>query len=139
VDETSMRVCIERDRERLRIRIAYQGKRYQFRTGLIDTPTHRAYVDGVVSKIKLDMVSGQFDTSLLKYRPQVVGSNPAGMICPELFRRFIHHKVKDCGLSNRSIETRYKPLLNYLSEFLDCDTQKVGEQQAKNFKRLFEK
>jgi integrase len=131
-----MRVYLERDRERLRIRVVYQGKKYQFSTGLTDTPTHRAYADGVVSKIRLDMLSGQFDTSLLKYRPQAVGSNPVGVSCPELFQRFIKHKVKDCGLSNRSVETRYKPLLKYLSEFLDYDAQKVGEQQAKNFKSI---
>lgn len=48
-----MRVYIERDRSRLRIRIIYQGKRYQFSTGLTDTKPNRAYVQGIASRIEL--------------------------------------------------------------------------------------
>jgi integrase len=70
-----MRVYVERDRSRLRVRVIYQGKKYQFSTGLTDTKTNRAYVQGIASRIHLDMVSGNFDATLLKYRPQVVGSN----------------------------------------------------------------
>jgi integrase len=136
VDETSMRVYIERDRERLRIRVIYRGKKYQFSTGLKDTRTNRAFVQGIVSRIELDMVSGRFDTTLVAYRPQAVGSNPAGLSCSELFQKFMQHKLKDCGVSSRSIETRYKPLLRYLERSLNCPAHEVTEQKAKNFKSI---
>jgi integrase len=130
-----MKIYIQRDRNRLRIKATYEGKIYQFSTGLSDTKTHRAYVEGIANRIELDMISGQFDPTLMKYRPKRVGSNPSGVSCAQLFERFMQHKLNE-GVSPRSIETRYKPLLRYLERSLLCDTCEITEKKAKNFKAL---
>ncbi len=98
-----MRVYIERDRSRLRIWIIYQGKRYQFSTGLTDTNPHRAYVQGIASRMELDMVSGQFDATLTSYRPQSIGSNSCAVTCAELFAKFTSAREAD-GLSRGALE-----------------------------------
>ncbi len=127
-----MRVYVERDRSRLRVRVTYQGKKHQFSTGLIDTKTNRAYAQGIASRIELDMVSGQFDPTLLKYRPNAVGSNPAGVSCPELFERFTQHRFKDYGLAPGS-RSRYTCIENYLSARLDVPAHQVNARTAGDF------
>jgi hypothetical protein len=81
----------------LRIRIVYQGKKHQFSTGLADTKTNRAYVQGIASRIQLDMVSGQFDPTLLKYRSNAVGSNPVGISCPEFLSALPFTDLRSLG------------------------------------------
>jgi integrase len=130
-----MRVYVERDRSRLRIRVVYQGKKHQFSTGLMDTKTNRAYVQGIASRIELDMVSGQFDPTLLKYRPNAVGSNPAGMSCPELFRRFTEHQFKAKGLAPGS-RRRYQPIQSYLEQRLNVPAHQVSDRIAGNYAAL---
>lgn len=127
-----MRVYVERDRTRLRIRVVYEGKKHQFSTGLIDTKTNRAYAQGIASRIELDMVSGQFDPTLLKYRPNAVGSNPAGVSCPELFERFTQHRFKDYGLAPGS-RSRYTCIQNYLLARLDVPAHQIGDRTAGDF------
>lgn len=130
-----MKIYVQTDRNRLRIKILFEGKVYQFSTGLTDIPTHRAYVQGIVSRIELDMMGGQFDPTLLKYRPKTVGSNPSGVTCAQLFERFMQHKRNE-GVSERSLETRYTPLLKYLERSLSFDVREVTDSRAKNFKAL---
>jgi integrase len=130
-----MRVYVERDRVRLRIRIVYQGKKHQFSTGLMDTKTNRSYVQGIASRIELDMVSGQFDPTLLKYRPNAVGSNPAGVSCPELFRRFTEHQFKAKGLAPGS-RRRYQPIQSCLEQRLNVPAHQVSDRTAGNYAAL---
>lgn len=127
-----MRVYIERDRSRLRIRIIYQGKRYQFSTGLTDNKPNRAYVLGIASRIELDMVSGQFDTTLTSYRPQSIGSNRIGLTCAELFSNFTSARKSD-GLSQGALE-KYKAVLANLERYLqDISATDLSERVAGNF------
>jgi integrase len=130
-----MRVYIERDRTRLRIRVVYQGKKHQFSTGLTDTKTNRAYVQGVASRIELDMVSGQFDPTLIKYRPQIVGSNATDISVPELFRRFTEHQFKTKGLAPGS-RRRYEPIQSCLEQRLNVPAHQVGDHTAGNYAAL---
>jgi integrase len=119
-----MRVYVERDRIRLRIRVVYQGKKHQFSTGLVDTKTNRAYVQGIARKIQLDMVSGQFDCTMLKYRPNAVGSNPAGVSCPDLFERFTQAIAKDKGLCPGSLR-RYQGCISHVRKSLSVQAHQV--------------
>jgi integrase len=127
-----MRVYIERDRQRLRLRIIYRGKKHQFSTGLTDTRTNRAYVQGIASRIELDMISGQFDPTLLKYRPKTVGSNPAGVSCPDLFERFTQAIAKDKALYPGSLR-RYQGCASHVRKSLDMPAHQVNEGTVGNF------
>jgi integrase len=127
-----MRVYVERDRTRLRIRVVYQGKKHQFSTGLTDTKTNRAYVQGVASRIELDMVSGQFDPTLLKYRPNAVGSNPAGVSCPELFEQYVKAIAKEKALHPGSLR-RYQGCTSHVRKSLSVPAHQVTEATAGNF------
>jgi integrase len=130
-----MRVYVERDRSRLRVRVIYQGKKYQFSTGLADTKTNRAYVQGVTRRIELDMASGHFDATLLKYRPQVVGSNPSALSCPDLFKHFTEYQFKKKGLASGSVR-RYQPIQSCLEQRLNIPAHQVGERLAGNYAAL---
>jgi integrase len=127
-----MRVYVERDRQRLRIRIVYQGKKHQFSTGLADSKTNRAYVQGVVSRIELDMVSGQFDPTLIKYRPQMVGSNATDISVPELFKKFTEYKFQHKGLAPGS-KRRYEPIQSCLVRRLNVPAHQVSDRTAGNY------
>lgn len=127
-----MRVYIEKDRSRLRIRMVYQGKKHQFSTGLTDTKTNRAYVQGVASRIELDMASGHFDPTLLKYRPNAVGSNPAGVSCPDLFEQYVKAIAKDKNLHPGSLR-RYQGCTSHVRKSLCVQAHQVNETMAGNF------
>ena len=124
-----MKVYIERDRTRLRIRVIYQGKRYQFSTGLTDTKINRVYVQSIASRIELDLLSNQFDPTLLKYRPQRIGSNPSGITCPELFRQFTEFRFKEKGLAPGS-RRRYQPIQSGLEQQLNILAHQVNDRVA---------
>jgi integrase len=130
-----MRVYVERDRTRLRIRVVYQGKKHQFSTGLTDTKTNRAYVQGVASRIELDMVSGQFDPTLLKYRPNAVGSNPAGVSCIDLFEQYVKAIAKDKALCPGSLR-RYQGCISHVRKSLSVQAHQVTDATASNFAAL---
>jgi integrase len=70
--------------------------------------------------IKADIESGNFDMTLLKYRPRLLGKNASKISVVCLFQKFADYNLKDCGVSSRSIETRYEPLLKYILETLEA-------------------
>jgi hypothetical protein len=55
-------VGISRDRQALRLQWTYQGKRYDLRPGLHDTPENRVFARGTAYRIELDMKSGGSNT-----------------------------------------------------------------------------
>jgi integrase len=120
----------------LRLQWQYQGKPYSLNLGLQDSPTNRAYAQQVSSRIQFDILGDQFDPTLLKYRPRSLGKNATEINTVELFERFSQHKLKNEGISPRSIETRYKPLLKYLERSLNCKARQVTESKAQHFKAL---
>jgi integrase len=131
-----MKVTVEDHQGRYRLRWQHQGKRYTLSCGVPSTPTGKAVAKMKAAEIEKDLACGYFDPTLLKYRPRTLGKTATEITAQELFKRFSEHKRKDLGVSDRSIETRYKPLLRYLEQHLNIPAEKVGEQQAKNFKAL---
>lgn len=53
---------------RLILRWTWQGRRFQMRAKLDDTPLNRAVCDRTAAQIQIDISSGQFDPTLKKYR-----------------------------------------------------------------------
>jgi len=81
-------VNVENFKERLRLAWSWEGKRFWLYIGLPDTIVNRKVASIKASQIELDMASGNFDPSLVKYKPQKQES----ISVSELFDRFVEYK-----------------------------------------------
>jgi integrase len=131
-----MKVKVENFQGNLRLRFTHKGKRQCFALGWSDNQASRVQAERLAKQMMLDDISGNFDETLLKYRSRISGKNATEVTTAELFERFSQHKLKDCAVSPRSIETRYKPLLKYLERLLNCKAHEVTEAKARNFKAI---
>lgn len=131
-----MKISIGVNKGCLRLRWQYQGEPFSIYLGMKDSPTARAAARAKASQIEADIYSGNFDSTLLKYKPRILGKTGIEVTAPELFERFIQHKIQNEGVSPCSIETRYKPLLRYLQRSLNLSAHEVTESKARNFKAL---
>jgi integrase len=128
-----MRVTIESDRGRLRLRWQYKGKRVTFSLGVDDNPTGRAFARQKAGQIETDLTAGHYDETLLRYKPRKLGRAATELSVPELFGKWTQYIYKEKGLSPRSIEARYKPLESALRKYLDIPAEQVTETKARNF------
>ena len=62
-------IKIEVDKGWLRLRFTYQGKKYAIALGLIDSRLNKESAADKARKIELDILSGNFDETLAKYKP----------------------------------------------------------------------
>ena len=131
-----MKCTIENHAGRLRLRWRYKGKRYTLGCGVPDNPMGWAVARQKASQIELDLQAGYFDPTLLKYKPRTLGKSATEVTAPELFEKFIQHKLKNEGISPRSVETRYQPLLGYLRRSLNLPAVAVTGTKTRNFKAL---
>lgn len=69
-------VQIKLSHERLQLVFRVAGQRYYLSTGFPDSPTNRKMAEMKARQIELDIVSGNFDSSLDKYRPPKMGVKP---------------------------------------------------------------
>ncbi len=60
-------VTVEGFRGMLRLRWSFKGKRHGFSLGVPDTVVNRIVAEGKARVIEGDMVTGNFDESLVKY------------------------------------------------------------------------
>lgn len=123
-------IKIESDKGWLRLRFSHLRKRYAFAVGLPDTPVNRKYVaDKIARQIELDMLSGYFDPTLAKYKPQTVRTCRTQAI--DLFGQFINHKAKE--VYQRSLE-KYQATLKHLQEFFkDKPASAIAFNDAEKF------
>ena len=61
-------VSVEVFQERLRLRWRQSGKRYTLSIGLPDSKVNRTVAQQKASQIQLDLISGNYDTTLKKYK-----------------------------------------------------------------------
>jgi integrase len=123
-------IKIESDKGWLRLRFSHLGKRYAFAVGLPDTLTNWKYVaDKIARQIELDILSGHFDPSLARYKPQTVRACRMQVI--DLFGQFINHKAKE--VYQRSLE-KYQATLKHLQEFFeDKPASAITRNDAEKF------
>lgn len=111
-------VVVESFKDRLRLRWRVAGKRYCLSLGLPDTQESRMLAELKARQIELDAISGNFDTTLTKYKPQSLAEKPVNdaqlLTCAELFQQFMEYKAQ--SLHPRSLD-RYKTTLKYLHQF----------------------
>ena len=125
-------VKVENDKGWLRLRFSHGGKRYAFALGVPDTLLNRKIAEAKAQQIELDIISSNFDATLVKYKPEKLSDDgKAGFLTiPELFHRFMEHKAKE--VSPKTMEkyrATHKYLLGFFSDrpvdFLDDTTDRA--------------
>lgn len=137
-------VKIDVDRGRIRLRFTYGGRRYSFGLGLPDTHVNRAAAEQKAKQIELDILSGNFDLSLVKYKPEPVmpeqnerHPTTQAITCGYLFDLFIQHKSKT--LDPRTLE-KYQAIQTRLEDFFeDKRADFVGPSGAEGFVKYLSK
>jgi integrase len=123
---------IDRRGKRLVIRWKFEGKPYSLSFAGCNTTIGMLMVEGVANRIKLDIASGNFDRTKLKYAPQKLGKNPTAITAIELFQKYINHQEKEGTIQHGSIK-RLKTIASKLEKFIgDIPAQKLTETIAKN-------
>jgi integrase len=110
-----MNIWIETKGTALRLRWRHEGKRYCLGLGVHDDTTGRAIANQKKSQIELDLISGHFDPTLLKYKPRKMGKNPTAITAVELFQKYAADRIKDRGLSYSSSVRFKRSLLSLAS------------------------
>ena len=77
-------VQIKVSNNRLQLVFRYVGQRYYLSTGFSDTPVNRKAVEQKARAIELDILSGNFDPTLVKYKPQAVLKTQLPDITPKV-------------------------------------------------------
>jgi integrase len=130
-------VAIESDKGWLRLRWRFASQRYAFALGIPDNKTNRKIAEARANQIYLDILSGNFDSTLAKYKPTSLNQleQSTNMDCPtatDLFDRFVAHKAKE--IDPRTLR-RYHTIARQLKEFFrdrtanELDTTSVEEFQ----------
>ena len=87
-------VKIESDKGWLRLRFSFQGRRYAFSLSLPDTKVNRTVAEHKARQIELDILSGNFDPTLKKYKPerQQDFCKEGRLMVVSLFGQFMEYK-----------------------------------------------
>jgi integrase len=126
------KVWIDAKGDSLRLRWNYEGKRKQISLGVKDNPTGRAFANQKKAQVELDLVSGNYDISLLKYKPRKLGANPTEITAVELFRKYAEHRVKDRELSHSSA-VRLRSIASKLCQLLrEKSAERITESVARD-------
>ena len=101
-------VQIRASNERLQLVFTFNGRRRYLSLGVSDTKTHRALAEMKAKQIQLDILSGNFDETLAKYKPQAAVSEidksepslenkTSGPFLDELWEKFVEYKRPQCS------------------------------------------
>lgn len=130
---TEMKVTIEAQRGKLRLRFNDGVKRHCISLGISDSPIGRSLAHKKKNEIELDFQTGHYDGTLLKYRSRILGKNPTEVSTFELFNRFTAYELKSRGLAQSSIKSRYKPISVMLEKYLNKPAHNIGKHHADDF------
>ena len=130
-----MKVTIESRKSRLLLRwvCPETGKRVSISTGVEDSTTGLAHANSIKCQIENDVRFGYYDRTLLKYKPRTIGKNVTEITTVELFDKFTKHQLKDKGLAQSSIKSRYEPVKRMLEKHLNIRAGVVDRRRAEMF------
>ncbi len=128
-----MKITIEVRAGRLVLRWNDGSKRHNLSIGATDNPLGWARAERKRAEIQTDWEAGYYDATLVKYRPKTRGKNASEVTAAQLFERFAAYKLKEKGLTQRSIDTRYKPIARMLEKHLDKSASLIGKREAESF------
>jgi integrase len=121
---------IEKRGNSLLIRFSHDGKLYSFSLRNHNNPVGEAAAKLKIAQIGKDIAYGNFDTTLLRYKPRTMGKNPTAITAVELLDKYIAHRQD--SLSNGSI-VRLQAMASKLEKLLgDKPAEKVTESVAKD-------
>jgi integrase len=114
------------------IRWNYESKPYHICLAKHNTPVGKAAAQMKLAAIEKDILSGHFDSTLLKYKPCKVGKNPTVITAAELFDKYAAHRLEHRDLSNSS-KVRFTGISSKLTRFLgDKPAERVTADIAAN-------
>jgi len=108
-------VAIEAKSGYLRLRWRYLGKQYNIYTGLPDEPLSRSVAETKAKTIALDILSGNFDETLAKYKPKKQESKLKELATFEIYQSFLEFKRSQVEASTIK---KYESLLEDLKRGL---------------------
>ena len=117
---STSKVRVNVDRGNLRLRWTIAGQRFTLSLGLPDSPLNRRVAESLVNTIDLDILSGNFDPTLQKYKPENKRSDSISL--DKLFDRFVAAQEKE--LHKNSL-VRYRSTQSRLIEYFG--EKRVGE------------
>ena len=128
-----MSVKVEGFQGRLRLRWSCQGgDRFCLSLGLDDTQLGRTIAQGRVSQIETDIMTGQFDRTLAKYKTGVNPPEPGTKVSAvDLFDRFIQHKSQ--GVESRTMG-KYQAIGSKVLALLGDEGAAIDEGRADRFR-----
>lgn len=115
-------VGVESVRGRLRLRLpraVYTGKQIYLSLGTADTKLNRKAAEAKAQLIELDILSGNFDASLDKYKPHQFTFTQKTEIEPDiekLFNCYVEFK-KNCSISQATIANDYARVKRIIKKF----------------------
>lgn len=123
-------VSVEVWQGRLRLRWRQGGKRYTLSLGLPDSKVNRTVAQQKASQIQLDIISGNFDQTLKKYKPPTF-NQLARISVVALFEKFCEYRSKT--ISEKTME-KYRATLGYLRRFFeDQQVSTINISKAEKF------
>lgn len=125
-------ISIETNKGWLRLRWSHNGSRYVLYLGLPDDEVNRLVAEQRAGAIRLDILSGNFDPTLKKYKSeeQITRS----LISPaQLIDRFVQYKEKMSQCSKAAL-SKYKGLRTRLEQYFeDKPADRIKETDAQGF------
>jgi integrase len=114
----------------LLVRFSHDGKPYSFSLPKHNHPVGISNAKLKIAQIEKDIAYGNFDTTLLRYKPRQLGNNPTVITAVELVEKYIAARQE--SLSHGSI-VRLQAMTSKLTQLLgDKPAEKVTESAAKD-------
>ncbi len=113
----------------LRLVWTYQSKRYFLSVGLEDTPLNRTVAQSLALKIEGDCATGNFDTSLAKYKSRGVEQKKTGASLKDILDKYL--EIKSLQVESETID-KYKQFLPRIYEYFKDKT--VNQKTAFGFR-----
>ena len=110
------KVSICNDRGKIRIRWQHQGKSKSLNLGMDYITQNLGYAESVKRQILQDLATGQYDESLVAYRPRIVGKNATNIEAIKLFQKY--RKTKELAYGT---EQKYNATETHIQRFFDGD------------------
>ncbi len=110
-------VQVKNSNDRLQLVFSWQRQRYYFSTGLPDSPINRKLAEQKARQIELDFVSGNFDASLDKYRPEVEQPEAKHRTDPtpkllDLWEQYMEYRTPN--ISPTTLNSTYEPVAAHI-------------------------
>jgi hypothetical protein len=110
-------VQVKNSNDRLQLVFSWQRQRYYFSTGLPDSPINRKLAEQKARQIELDFVSGNFDPSLDKYRPEVEQPEAKHRTTPtpkllDLWEQYMEYRTPN--ISPTTLNSTYEPVAAHI-------------------------